>query len=96
MYVPVRGHARSEAWQPAKGRDLPPPDTGADLALPVSILAAGQRGDTDGDGDVDLADFLLFAECFTGPKGTARGRSVAGEPRLSADRGLAGQLSRRP
>ena len=36
------------------------------MSLPVSILVAGQPGDTDGDGDVDLADFLAFSRCFTG------------------------------
>jgi hypothetical protein len=28
------------------------------------------HGDCDGDGDVDLADFVYFQGCFTGPGGT--------------------------
>jgi len=38
------------------------------LALPVSaVFLPGTPGDVDGDGDVDLADFGVFAGCLAGP-----------------------------
>ena len=41
-----------------------------DLALPISAVALGASdllGDMDGDGDVDLADYGLFAAAMNGP-----------------------------
>ena len=44
---------------------------GADLALPLSAVFVGigpnQPGDMDGDGDVDLSDYVSFLRCF-GPR----------------------------
>lgn len=34
----------------------------------LTILDSRQTGDCDGDGDVDLADFLVFQNAFTGPE----------------------------
>jgi hypothetical protein len=35
----------------------------------VGVTGHGIPGDCDGDHDVDLADFVTFAECITGPDG---------------------------
>ena len=34
---------------------------------PANLVRIGTRGDLDHDGDVDLADFVLFADCLNGP-----------------------------
>ena len=46
----------------------------SDLELPALSECDGcLRGDFDLDGQVDLADFALFQDCFSGPGGGATG-----------------------
>ena len=52
-----------------------PPDRTSGNALTIHVVEHPRvAGDLDGDGDVDLADFLSTMECFVGP-----GRTVSGE-----------------
>ncbi len=45
-----------------------PEDVAVNLGMVTSlVLPAPRPGDLDDDGDVDLADFLNFADCMTGP-----------------------------
>lgn len=46
------------------------PSLGAILAPPDKLMAFAGTGDFEPDGDVDLADFAEFENCFTGPGGT--------------------------
>ncbi|MEK7732370.1 MAG: hypothetical protein AAB363_10990, partial [Planctomycetota bacterium] len=43
---------------------------GTILAPPNKLMAFAGTGDFEPDGDVDLADFAQFENCFTGPGGT--------------------------
>ena len=54
----------------------PSPDTGSVVGATtaiadatITVVASGTPGDCDGDGDVDLTDFLVFQTCYTGPDG---------------------------
>ena len=44
-------------------------ERGIPADAPTDDARKSCSSNADGDGDVDLADFLLFAECFTGPDG---------------------------
>ena len=43
------------------------PEIDADYGLVVTGVALGLLGDLDGDGDVDMDDFTLFADCLNSP-----------------------------